>query len=132
MEFSEASGPFFNYCRAERHVSHSTLAKYQDCMKSWLLPRLGSRPLEQLSRMDILEFRQVMVDRNLSLARQYSVIMCLKSFLKFCKKVMMVACIDPGEIPLPKRSAPVVTYLDNEEIQRVLNAINTATFTGVR
>jgi integrase/recombinase XerD len=58
--------------------------------------------------------------------------MCLKSFLKFCRTTLSVACIDPVEITLPKRRAPQVEFLDNQDIQRMLNAIETATFSGIR
>jgi site-specific recombinase XerD len=73
-----------------------------------------------------------MVDRHLSVARQYSVIMFLKSFLKFCRTTLGMSCLDPAEIKLPKRPAPEVEYLTNGEIQRVLDAIKVDTFTGIR
>lgn len=72
-----------------------------------------------------------MMDRQLSVA-QYSIVMCLKSFLKFCRSVLAVTCLDPSELQLPKRRAPNVEFLTNEEIQKVLDAINVSTFTGVR
>jgi integrase/recombinase XerD len=37
-----------------------------------------------------------------------------------------------AEIKLPKRDAPNLEYLNNEEIQRVLDAINIRSFAGVR
>src|SRR5436190_23153141 len=101
MTLSEAFEPFINYCRAERYVSPSTLAKYRDCFKSWLLPRLGSKELTELNRLEILDMRQAMVERQLSIARQYSVIVCLKGLLKFCRASLGVACLDPADIALP-------------------------------
>ncbi|HWZ30748.1 MAG TPA: tyrosine-type recombinase/integrase [Bryobacteraceae bacterium] len=76
--------------------------------------------------------RKAMLDRALSTARQYSIIMCLKSFLKFCRTTLGIACLDPAEIKLPKREAPHVEYLSNDEIQRVLDGININTFAGMR
>jgi integrase/recombinase XerD len=76
--------------------------------------------------------RQAMMDRQLSVARQYAVIMCLKSFLKFCRSGLSISCLDPAEISLPRRKAPDVQFLNNEEIEKVLAAINTASITGVR
>jgi site-specific recombinase XerD len=132
MTLTEASEHFINYCRAERQASPSTLAKYQDCFNSWLIPWFGSKELATLNRSDILGMRQSMVDRQLSVARQYSVIVCLKGLLKFCRSGLVVVCMDPTEILLPKRCAPHVEFLDNEEILRMLEGIDTGTFAGIR
>src|SRR5579863_4496828 len=132
MKTSEAFGPFLSFCQAERHVADSTLAKYRDCFESWILPAFGKLEVSEISRMGVLELRQAMVDRNLSIARQYSIIMFLKSFLKFCGRTLGLSCLDPAEIKLPKRPAPNVEYLTNGEIQRVLDAIKVDTFTGLR
>lgn len=132
MKISLAIKPFINYCQSERHAAASTLAKYQECFECWLSPSFGLKGIQELSRLDVLSLRQAMTDRHLSIARQYSVIMCLKSFLKFCRSVLGIACLDPAEIPLPKRPAPEVVYLTNDEVQRVLDAININTFAGIR
>jgi integrase/recombinase XerD len=132
MTTSEAFEPFINFCRAERHVSDSTLAKYQDCFRVWLFPFLGKRAIAEVNRMDVLTLRQAMVDRPLSVARQYSVIMCLKSLLKFCRMTLGESCLDPAEIALPKRPAPRVEYLNNDEIRKVFDATNIQTFAGIR
>lgn len=132
MKVSEASAPFLNYCRVERHVSPATLAKYRDCLQCWLLPWLGDKEIDCLTKVEILDLRKAMVDKDLSIARQYSVIMCLKSFLKFCRSTWNLRCLDPNEISLPKRPAPEVEYLSNEEIQTVLDAIQIHTFAGLR
>src|ERR1017187_6166317 len=98
MTTTEAFEPFVSFCQSERHVSASTIAKYRDCFRSWIGPRLGQKSVTDISRLLVLELRQAMVDRQLSIARQYSVIMCLKSFLKFCRSTLGVSCIDPLEI----------------------------------
>jgi len=132
MRVSEAFAPFINYCQSERHVADSTLDKYHECLRCWLLPWLGERDLGTVSRMDVLALRQGMVDRGLSIARQYSVIMSLKSLLKFARSTLGVSCLDPGQIALPRRPQPRVEYLTDPEIQSVLDAININTFSGIR
>ena len=132
MKTTQAFEPFIMFRQAERHAAPSTIAKYRDCFDSWLSPWLGGREVSDISKLLVLELRQAMVDRQLSIARQYSVIMCLKSFLKFCRTTLGLSCIDPLEIKLPKRPAPDVEYLTNPEIQRMLDAIDLHTITGVR
>jgi site-specific recombinase XerD len=132
MTVSEAFEPFINSCRAERDVAASSIAKYRDCFQVWISPWLGDRDLTEVNRIDVLEMRKAMLDHQLSTARQYSIIMCLKSLLKFCRVTLGISCLDPAEIKLPKRAAPQVEYLSNDEIQRVLDGININTFAGIR
>jgi integrase/recombinase XerD len=74
-----------------------------------------------------------MVDAKLSINRQYSILMALKVFFKFCRNVLKIECLDPStEIRLPTRPKPHVHYLTNQEVHRVLDAIKTNTFTGLR
>jgi integrase/recombinase XerD len=132
MIVSDAFEHFLNHCRAERHVSPSSLAKYRDCFRAWIGPWFGQKEVSSVNRLHVLDMRQAMMNRQLSVARQYSVIMSLKSFLKFCRIGLGIAGIDPSEITLPKRKAPQVEFLSNDEIQRMLNAIDTGIFTGMR
>jgi site-specific recombinase XerD len=132
MIVSEAFGHFLVYCRAERHVSDSSLNKYRDCYNSWLSPWFGQHEVSNINRLLVLDMRQAMMNRQLSAARQYSIIMCLKSFIGFCRTALSQSCMDPAEITLPKRKAPQVDFLNNEEIQRMLNSIDTGIFTGLR
>src|SRR5690349_13384195 len=75
MKTAQAFEPFITFCQAERHVSESTVAKYRDCFKSWLGPWLGQKDVSDITKLLVLELRQAMVDNQLSIARQYSVIM---------------------------------------------------------
>ena len=132
MTFAQAVEPYINFCVAERQVAPSTVAKYRDCFKSWLLPWAGSRELASVTPVDVLGLRRSMVDRQLSIARQYSIIICLKSFLKFARSTLGINCLDPAQLALPRRPIPNVIYLTNEEIQRVLDATNVNTYAGIR
>ncbi len=133
MKIQEAYALFLTHGRAERQYAAETLTKLKDCFSAWILPKLGECDLEALSRLDILRFRSVLVDANLGINRIYSVLMALKLFLKFCRQILKLACLDPDtEVKLPQRPKPHVYYLTNEEVQRVLDVINTNTFTGMR
>lgn len=133
MKLEEAYPIFISHGRAERQYAEETLTKLKDCFASWILPQLGGSDLGSLSRLDILSFRSRLIAANLGINRQYSVLMTLKLFLKFCRRVLKLTCIDPdAEIPLPKRPQPYVHYLTNDEVERLLSVIGTNTFTGLR
>lgn len=133
MNIEEAHAIFLEYGRAERHYAKETLTKFKDCFRSWILPHLGDRPVEDISRLDMLSFRSKMVDANLGINRQYSILMVLKLFFKFCRQVMKINCLDPDrEIQLPQRPKPHVHYLTNAEVEHIQKVIPIHTFTGLR
>ena len=132
MNVSEAAKPFFIWARAERQYAEQTVAKLRDCFAAWLLPQLGRLDLEHLSRKHILDLRQAMVTRRLSLARQHSVLYTLKRFLGFCRSVLHVSTLDPVEVVIPKKAKPNPDALDGQERERILQAININTMTGLR
>src|ERR1022692_4138072 len=132
MLFAAASEPFLIHCQVERQYSTESLGKMRECLRSWLLPRFGSFAVADLRPVHVLAFRAAMAARNLSVARQYSLLMTLKLFLKFCRTVLEIDCLDPASIRLPKRTAPQVEYLTNSEIQALRECIDTWRISGVR
>jgi integrase/recombinase XerD len=132
MKLYEAVEPFLNFCQVESQSELSTIEKYRDCFRVWILPWLGNCDLEAVNRSDVLRLRQAMENRGLSTARKYSIIGCVKGLLKFARTALKIGCLDPAEIRLPKRQAPNPAYLNNEEIQRVLEGIDHHTFAGIR
>ena len=133
MNLNQTASSYLIYIKAERQYSPETLVKYTDCLRSWICPVLGEKQVEHLSRMDTVILRDLMSKRQMSISRQYSVVMSLKLLLGFARDVLRVRLgIDPSEIPLPKRPRPQVETLTNEEIEKVLDAIQTNTFAGLR
>jgi len=118
--------------RAERQYAKQSLWKHKECFQSWILRLLGERPVEHISRLDILAFRGRMADAKLSANRQYSILTTLKLFLRFYREVLRLKCLDPNEIKLPQRPKPHVHYLINEEVEQVRTVIPVTTFTGLR
>jgi hypothetical protein len=113
MRISEAYNLFLTYGRGERNYARETLVKLQDCFERgyshfWVKPKV-----ENLSRMDIAVLRNAMRDKGLGAYRQYSVIMALKVFCKFCRRVLGLNCIDPDkETPLSAPPEAVRGILD--------------------
>src|ERR1051326_3239187 len=132
MTVQEAYPLFMAYGRAERQYAKQSLWKHKECFQSWILPRLGERPMEDMSRLDILAFRGKMTDSKLSAVRQYSILMTLKLLLRFYREILRLNCLDPSEIKLPQRPKPHVQYLTNEEVEQVREVIPITTFTGLR
>src|ERR1044071_2255211 len=109
MNVQDAYPLFMAHGRAERQYARETLGKLKDCFQSWILPQMGDRPLDEVSRLDLLAFRSKMIDAGLSINRQYSILMVLRLFFKFCHQVLRLSCLDPNaDIRLPQRPRPHV------------------------
>lgn len=96
------------------------------------MPQLGNKEIEAVSRLEVLGLRQSMVERGLSIARQYAVLIVLKSLLRFSKQVLKLNVVDPAEISLPHRGKPQVAALTNAEVEALVSGIDANTFSGAR
>jgi integrase/recombinase XerD len=132
MTVTQAFEPFMLHCESERMNAVQTRIKYRDCFRSWLLPFFGERELGKLTRVDVLFFREQLVKSKLSISRQYSLLTTLKIFLRFCRTVLKVECLDPAEISLPNRGRPHVEVLSNHDLKKLFEAIEIHTFSGAR
>jgi integrase/recombinase XerD len=132
MKIEDAAQTYLVYAEVERLYARETVAKLKECFRSWLLSCLGELDVAALSRLHVLELRRKMAERRLSPARQYSLLMTLKLFLKFCRTFLGVACLDPAEIQLPRRTAHRVEFLSEEEIRQLIRSIPTHTLIGLR
>ncbi len=133
MKINEAHNLFLAYGRGERNYSAETLVTKRGAFRRWIVPMFGDINVDQLTRMDVLKLRTALVDAKIGANHQYSIIMTLKVFCKFCQQVLKLHCIDPDqEIQLPHRPKPFVHYLSNDEVAKVRDVIPLSTFTGLR
>lgn len=129
---TEAYNQFMIYGRGQKNYAKESLVKYGDCFRSWLLPLFGDSELMDIAQAEIAKLQANMVDRGLGVARRYSILMTLKVFLKFCRETLKIACFDPNEVRLPKRSRPFVQYLTNQEVEKLRSSMDSHKFTGLR
>jgi integrase/recombinase XerD len=132
LRVSDAVEPFLLYCRVEKQYSVESQEKMREAFQSWLLRQFGELELTAIKTMHVLAFRQAMATKGLSIARQYSLLMVLKLFLKFCRTTLEINCLDPATVILPRRKAPQVEYLTNAEIQAIRESIDTFRTSGAR
>lgn len=132
MQVPQAMNHFMIYGRAERQYARETQIKHRDCFASWILPSFGDREVESLGRFDILYMRDRMVERQLSSARQSSILATLKVFLGFCRTVLKIECMDPAEIRLPRRDLPHPVAYTPAEVEKIMLCLNPSRFTDSR
>ena len=132
MKLFQAIQPYLTYCQVEKLNARQSVEKYRECFRTWITPHLGDIDLESLTAVDIMSFKRAMVDKNLSPSRQYSIIIALKTFLRFCIEILKVHTLDPKEVKLPDRGKPAVLVLTPEEVDRLIANISVNTFSGSR
>jgi integrase/recombinase XerD len=132
MKLFQAVEPYLTYCQVEKLNSPQTVDKYREVCRTWITPLLGESDLESLTAVDIMSFKRAMVNKGLSPSRQYSIIITLKTLLRFCIEILKVQTLDPKEVKLPDRGKPDVLVLSPEEVQKLLANISIDTFSGSR
>jgi site-specific recombinase XerD len=132
MKVSLAVTQFMVYGRIERQYALETQAKHRDCFQSWILPFFSESEIEEIGRYDILRMREAMVSRELSPARQSSVLATWKALIGFARSVLKLPCADPSEIKLPRKEIPHPVVLTPEELAQVFESLNLAKFSDLR
>ena len=132
MKLFQAVEPYLTYCQVEKLNSRQTVDKYRECFRTWIKPLLGENDLESLTAVDVMFFKRAMVNKGLSPSRQYSIIIALKTFLRFCIEILKVQALDPKEVKLPDRGKPDVLVLSPEEVSKLIANISIITYSGSR
>ena len=120
------------YGRVERQYAVETQMKHRDCFQCWILPFFGEREIEEVGRFDILRMREEMVARNLSAARQSSVLASWKALLGFARSMLKLKCADPGEIKLPRKEVPNPQVVGLDDLQHILECLNPKKWADLR
>ena len=120
---------FLLHLEVERQFAKGTIVKERDCLRQ-IVRVLGDAPVESLSKNDILRLKAHLLGKDLSVARQVSILLALKSFLLFASEECNIPTLAPEIITVPRRPRREVAYLTNEEIERFLDSIRLTTGGG--
>ncbi len=106
------------YLEHEKNASPKTRENYG----LWLgrfLEFIGNIPVEDIKSLDVLDFRTKLLQRKLSKKTINYHIVALRAFLKFCLK-HDIDVISPDKLELGKVPPRVVSFLEEDEIQKIL------------
>ena len=102
--------------------SPATIERYGEALK-WVIRDVGDRPVAMLNVGHVLTLRRAMEQRGCGESRIASILNTLRTFLRFCREVLRLATLDPGQIRVPRIPRRVVVYLTKEEVDQFLTAI---------
>ncbi len=136
MQFNKAKTNFLEYLEIEQNRSQKTIANY-DHYLTRLEDYAGEINVEDINPELIRKWRlwlnrlATVNNDELNKSTQNYHLIALRSFLKFCNK-RNIKSISPELIELARTKRPQVTFLNEEEIERLFSGPDTKTESGVR
>jgi site-specific recombinase XerD len=136
MYLSELLMDFVESIEVERGRSQRTAENYHLYLER-LVEFAGDIPVDKITselirkyRLWLNRYENVNGDELSTLTQAYHLI-ALRSFLKYCSK-RDIATLTPEKIELPRTKRKQVSFLDSDEVERLIEAIDANTTIGLR
>jgi site-specific recombinase XerD len=136
MKLADAIESYLEYLTIEKNRSKRTTANYRHYLTR-LIDYAGDIKVADVTPELVRKWRlwlhELGSDRadELSVATQNYHLIALRNFLKFCHK-RQIEAMSPDQIELAKQPKSKVTFLNKEELERLLNQPNTEEISGLR
>jgi site-specific recombinase XerD len=136
MRYSKIKTDFLEYLEIEQNRSQKTIANY-DHYLTRLVDFAGDIDLSDITPEVVRKWRLWLnrlgtnTSDELQKSTQNYHLIALRSFLKYCAKRDLKA-LPPEKIELARTKRKQVTFLNTDELERLLNKPNTSTPAGLR
>jgi len=120
MSLSSLIDKYAFYLQYEKNASPKTLENYMLWLNR-LVNFVGDMPIGDLKAMHVLDYRMYLHQLELSKKTINYHIVAIRAFLKFCLK-NDIDCLNPNKLELAKVSPREINYLDDDEIDKILEA----------
>lgn len=136
MKAAKAIDDYLEYLAIEQNRSKRTIANYGHYLTR-MLDYAGDINVSDINPELVRKWRlwlhELGSDRSdeLSKSTQNYHLIALRNFLKFCHK-RNIEALSPDQIELARVQRPQVTFLDNDELQRLFAQPNTNEVSGLR
>ncbi len=136
MFISEAVIQFLEYLEVEQNRSRKTSENYHHYLMR-LMEFMGDVELEKLDAEQVRKWRlwlnryEDVHGNELSKMTQSYHLIALRSFLKFCSKQDW-DCLTPEKVELPNVKRRQVSFLDTDEVKRLVDTVDISTERGLR
>jgi len=141
MLLNDAIDQFLEYLEIARGCSHLTIQVYQRYLKRfsvWLDEHYPQTKPEGITLELINKYRLYLArltdqsGNTLEKTTQNYYIIVIRSFLRYLSAQLDIATLSPDKIELPKSGSRTVTFLNPEQVERLLNGPDTSKVTGLR
>ncbi len=136
MRFSKAKTDFLEYLELEQNRSQKTIANY-DHYLTRLLDYAGDVDVSEIDAELIRKWRLWLNRLGTNTSDELSAttanyhLIALRSFLKFCSK-RNIPALAPDKIELARTKRKQVTWLDEDELERLFTQPDLTTLAGMR
>jgi integrase/recombinase XerD len=123
LKISELRSEFLDYVLYERRFSWQTQRKYRYCLK-WFIRDVGDIKVGEIKRDHFRILLRKMSMRGSGEHHIGSVVLTMRSFLKFCKLELELPVMDWHLINPPKKPKREVIYADQTSLEKFLDTIS--------
>ena len=109
---------------AERFLKISAQRSVNTCIRSWIVPYLGTKKVAKIKRLDVQKFINLMTDKGLSpktIKNYYSVFRTIMNFAVDMDIIPQSPC---HNIRLPKNKPAPIKYYSGEDVKLFLRALD--------
>lgn len=140
MDLVKLIDEFLEYLEIERNCSKLTIRDYRhylEVFQNWYSPSLPGKTLENLDLSTVRKYRVYLANRTdekgmtLKRVTQNYYIIALRSFLRFLIK-NDYQTLEPSKIDLPKTESRSLKFLDKDQVNRLVMAVDTSKEEGMR
>jgi site-specific recombinase XerD len=141
MDIDESIDLYLEYLEVEKAYSPHTIGAYRYRLKrfsGWLTENSTKRIPEDIDKKIIRKYRLYLArltdpkGRHLKKVTQRHYVVVLRAFLRYLAVHRDIATLSPDKIELPRSDARIVTFLNAEQLERLLNCPDTSETPGLR
>lgn len=131
---------FLEYLEIEKNCSKLTIRDYRhylEVFNTWFSSTLSGREIKDLDLATVRKYRVYLANRadekGLTLKRvtQNYYVIALRSFLRFLIK-NDYQTLEPSKIDLPKAESRSLKFLERDQVERLVTAVDTSREEGIR
>jgi integrase/recombinase XerD len=124
---------FLDYLSVEKGLSRNTLESYgRDLARFFDFLSQSGKPLESISRLDILDYMKKIRLEGLSARSCGRALSAIRVYFRFCLLEKLVQQDPTENIESPKKGVRLPKYLSPDDVDRLLQAPDVATPRGLR
>lgn len=129
--FSELIPAYLEYVRVEQGRPPITVERYRARLQRFS-DELGDCPVGEITPAKLSLYKRHLMDAGLGPVTIGGFLSCLRGFLRYLRDVQGFLVMDAEKIKRPRIPQRTVDYLTKEELDRLLAAIPTHTWKGLR
>lgn len=125
---------FQDYLIVEKGLAGLSVQSYRSDLEGFFrsLRKSHARSVDQIDREDILSYLEILYRRNYAPRTVARKISCIKTFFRYLIETAQAQQNPTEHIESPRLAKKIPQYLEQEEVERLLNAVDQTTLEGKR